>query len=233
MKTQNSSPKFTNFTKFLIRAAAICVIACLSCSCWVRIENKVEGDEITDQRLVGVWKIVHQAPDEIKDPDALRYDEDAGIYGPLVIGKSAEGNLIAVGIDRFRNDGVTMLGDFIIKTRKHKDKQFIVGDFVSREEAGDEPRSFHFVMEYAFNEDGDLFLWGMHDGLFDKDYFDVPPLHHRVEKTKLGGDSTTITAPPAELLDFLSDPRVSPHLLNCGKYRKMILPEGNSSSFEE
>ncbi|MEX2579543.1 MAG: hypothetical protein WD342_10850 [Verrucomicrobiales bacterium] len=38
----------------------------------------------------------------------------------------------------------------------------------------------------------------------------------------------TITATPEEILDFLVDPRVSLHLLNCGKYRKMVLPEGNS-----
>ncbi|GEM_PF-1279897 len=216
-----------------IRVAAVCVIACLSCSCWVKIENRVEEDETADERLVGVWKIVHQAPEEIKDPDAARYDEDFGVYGPLVIGKSTDGNLIAVGIDRFRSDGVTVLGDFNVKTRKHKDKQFIVGDFAPREDEGGESSGFHFVMEYAFNEGGDLFLWGMHDGLFDEDFENVPPLPHRVEKNNLGGESTTITATPVELLDFLADPQVSPHLLNCGKYRKMILPAGNSPSVED
>ena len=217
--------------QFILRAIGICIAPLLFTSCWVGIENKIEPDVEVDERLLGVWKIVHLAPDEILDPEAGRYDEDFGVYEVLVIGKAEDGALKALGVDSFENSGPTIIGNFSAKTLDHQDRHFLLGEMLPRDDKPDPDGKppFYFVMEYAFNESGDLFLWGIHDGLFDEEYYDVPQLAHRIERNKMGGESVTITATPDELLDFLVDPRVSPHLLNCGKYRKMILPEGNSA----
>lgn len=212
------------------------LLACLLSSCLVNVENPITADVELDEQLVGVWKPVWRSEDELGDPELPRTLEDSGMNEMIVVGKTEDGFLKCVLIDDFHSRGFGATAELIGKTRSHKGKNFVLAELQSPDQADQPDRSkTHVVVEYEFNGDGDLFLYGIHDGMFDKER-KLPDLEHRVDRVPFGpsfAELVSITADPDRLLDWLVDAKVSGQLLSLGKYRRMILPPGNSPSIKE
>jgi hypothetical protein len=198
-------------------------------SCMVTVENPITADAGLDERLIGVWKPVWRSEAERGDPDAPRTLEDLGME-MVVIGKTEDGFLKAVLIDGFDSKGFGVGIELIAKTRSHKGKNFILAELQWIDQREDDEKR-HVVVEYEFSGEGDLFLYGIHEGMFDKEAI-LPELAHRVDESGFG-EQVVITAEPDRLLDWIVDPKVAGQLISLGKYRKMILPPGNSPAITE
>jgi len=208
------------------------VASALLSSC-VGIDNQIAADELVDERLIGVWKIVRRSPDEVIDTESPRYEDDFGVYEAIIIGRADDSTLILVAIDGFSESGAHITGHFSVKTREHEGKRFLLLEMLpfGVPHPDDDWEWSNYVMEYEINENGDLFIWCIDPDMFDGET-DLPPLPYRIEGEGFG-QSMHITATADEVLEFLVDPRVSEHMISVGKYRKMVLPEGNSPPMTE
>lgn len=220
--------------KFLLKGMSGLVFGMLS-SCAVSVETPITADAELDDRLVGVWKPVWRSKDELGNQELPRNMEDFVMNEMIIIGKTDDGFLKCVLIDGFDSGGFGVGAELIGKTRNYKRTNFVVAEIQpppQPEEPEESGRpAIHFVVEYEFGADGDLFFYGIHDGMFDKEAR-LPEIEHRVERSGFG-EQVAITAMPDALLEWLVDPKVSDQRISLGKYRKMILPSGNSPPITE
>lgn len=210
--------------------AVFCFLSAVSTSCVVLVENQIAHDPEVDERLVGVWKAVWRSEDEVLDPKSPRYIDDIGA-SMIIVGESEPDELTFVGIDGFGPDGIELLGHYAGRTREEAGKKFLLLERTTIPGTtidADITENFQVVLEYDFNEDGDLFLW------FALDFREMVKMHSLKHEFEEGQFSPVlITATSEELLEFYSDPEVSRLMSSAGKYRKMTLPEGNSPPVSE
>ena len=199
-------------------------------SCFVGVENQITPDKEVDKRLVGVWTCVplHETKaeaDKAFENEAGREDDDIGINGYIIIGDTGRETLELVGIENFDpRDGATLIKGRNARTRKHKNRNYLLFDMgdVGSDRGQDDAVMAHYVLEYAFLDDGSLRMWFLYvDNL--KEVFGQHQMEVEIENRPFG--LVTIKGTSQQILDFYSDEKVLSLMSSCGRYQKLAVPK--------
>ncbi|MGJ8643413.1 MAG: hypothetical protein ACSHX9_08410 [Luteolibacter sp.] len=217
--------RFSGFQIPFIVILVLCLTGCL-----LETETAITPDTKVDPRLEGVWQITPKLPHEIRGD---RDEDDIGVYGYIIITplKNANGpndpaSYKALAFDSFEDDSPSKFPEMIISTRNHKGRDLLLVRLADYEKE-DEGLAFkNWILDYEFNQNGELFLrfWFVED-------FDELQKAHPMKFENSGEPFAPITLKGDEgsLLEFYTDPKVRALLSSMGKYR-MLVPQVISSN---
>jgi len=201
-------------------AATLLISICLS-GCLIETETAITPDPMADPRLEGVWKRAEKVPDEVRGD---RDEDDIGVGGYLIFAALAgeDGAAYkALALDSFERDSSCDFPEMIVSTRKHKGHDYLLVSLTEDEKkkADDGDSTFkNWVVDYEFDEKGDLFLRFLSgedlDEILKEHPMDFKQVNESFAPATLQGDE-------AVLLGFYSDPKVRALLTSMGKYEKL------------
>ena len=201
-------------------AAPLFISICLS-GCLIETETAITADPKADSRLEGVWKRSEKLPDEVRGE---RDGDGMGVCGYLIFAalEGEDGSAYkALAMDRFERDSSFVFPEMIVSTRKHKGHNYLLVSLTEdeKEKADDGDSTFkNWVVDYEFDEKGDLFLRFLSgddlDEILKEHPMDFKQVNEPFAPATLQGDE-------AALLDFYSDPKVRALLTSMGKYEKL------------
>jgi hypothetical protein len=205
----------------IFNAAFPAILSLFLTGCLIETETAITPDPKADPRLEGVWKRTEKLPGEVRGD---RDGDDIGVNGYLMVAALAgeDGTAYkALAFDSFERDTPSTFPEMIVSTRKHKGHNYMLVSLTEDEkkkaDAGDGTLK-NWVVDYEFDERGDLFL-----RFLLMDDLDEILKAHPMESKRLDGSfaPATLRGDEKELLDFYSDPKVRALLVSMGKYERL------------
>lgn len=193
--------------------------------CLIETETAIKPDPKVNPRLAGVWKITEKLPHEIRGD---RDEDDIGVYGYIILaplenpdGSIDESTLKGLAFDSFERDSESKFPEMFVSTRRHKGHNLMLvrlADY-EKEKVGEGEMTFkNWVLDYEFNDGGELFLrfWYLDDF---EEMLKVHPM--KFDHPKKPFAPITLKGDEKALLDFYSDPKIRSLLISLGKYQRL------------
>ncbi len=205
----------------MLRMAFLLIGSLSLVGCLIETETAITPDPKADPRLDGVWKRAEKLPDEVRGE---RDEDDIGVGGYLIFA-ALEGEdgaaYKALALDSFERDSSFDFPEMIVSTRKHKGHNYLLVSLTEdeKEKADDGDSTFkNWVVDYEFDEKGDLFLRFLFGDDLDEILKEHPMEFKQVNESFA---PATLQGDEAALLDFYSDPKVRALLTSMGKYERL------------
>lgn len=206
----------------LLHLATTLISGFLLSGCLIETETAITPDPKADLRLEGVWKRTEKLPGEVRGE---RDEDDIGVGGYIIFAalQGEDGAAYkALALDSFERDSSFDFPEMIVSTRKHKGHNYLLVSLTEDEKKKSddgEATLKNWVVDYEFDEQGDLFL----RFLFIDDLDEILKAHPMKFKQgeKQFFSPAMLQGDEAELLDFYSDPKIRALFASMGKYEKL------------
>lgn len=229
-RAEVNSPKA--MPRFSIRFLLPLVAAFTLPGCLIDTETAIRSDPKVDPRLAGVWQITDKLPHEVRGD---RDEDDIGVNGYIIFsplenpnGEVDESTLKGIAIDRFERDSKSEFPEMLVSTRKHNGHNLMLvrlPDYEKEEAKEGETTFKNWVLDYEFNEAGELFLRFWHVDNF-AEMQEVHPMKFASSQQPFA--PITLMGDENALLDFYTDPKIRALLTSMGKYRRLTPGEASN-----
>lgn len=205
----------------IFKAAFPAFLSLYLTGCLIETETAITPDPKADPRLEGVWKRAEKLPDEVRGD---RDEDGIGVKEYLMLAALAGEDGMAykaLAFDSFERETPNPFPEMIVSTRKHKGHNYLLVSLTEDEKKkaddGDSTLK-NWVVDYEFDEKGDLFLRFLFGEDLDEILKEHPMDYKQVNESFA---PATLQGNEAALLGFYSDPKVRTLLTSMGKYERL------------